>query len=556
MVRFSRFLHSNRVAWIGSIAVALFAFWLYFPHIHPGVGPVRFLDAIQYQINATVLGVSHPPGYPLYALLGKLITVLPLIGRYAPFGDNGAYRLGLLSAVAAALTVLVTCRIIYRLTQHVGAALVGALMLALAVGFWVQATYTELYPLYNLFVATNFLLLIAWIQTRKPVFYFLSVAVYAFSFHLNIPALMLLPAWLWAVLVTDHQMLTRPRNLLWTGLIVLAAVALYLYVPLRAFIIGPAAFCNYCPADWRELPAFLSGAVWRDLNIVFGVEPRYWLQRWADSGYQMMLQFWPVGVILGGIGWWRLVRKQWRIGGMFTLALAATWFFVVGYNVVDWADFMTPVYTLFVPLIGVGFYEVWAWARGSADERLSQSEVGWQKLLRAVILIGLIVLPIGYFAAVYRNNDQIVGQFQQDNNGMINHWAARDLLTRMEPDAWLLTPPTGTDGFNQTWAVRYVSWAEGLRPELQVVYAPGLITPGPEPGYIHWDDARDRLREQPVYVVELNDERLQQYALWPVVRDDGWPVGWQIVGERSADGLDLWISAEKYAEIEDEVILP
>ena len=41
-----------------------------------------------------------------------------------------------------------------------------------------------------------------------------------------------------------------------TGLIVPAAVALYLYVPLRAFIMGPAAFCNYCPGNWRELPAF------------------------------------------------------------------------------------------------------------------------------------------------------------------------------------------------------------------------------------------------------------------------------------------------------------
>jgi hypothetical protein len=40
------------------------------------------------------------------------------------------------------------------------------------------------------------------------------------------------------------------------------------------------------------------------------------------------------------------------------------------------------------------------------------------------------------------------------------------------------------------------------------------------------------------------------------VRDDGWPVGWQVVGERSADGIVPWISAERFAEIEDEIILP
>lgn len=555
MRRLTRTLHSNAAAWIVSIAAATLAFTLYFPHIHPGVGPVRFLDAIQYQINAAVLGVSHPPGYPLYALLGKLMSVLPGIGRFAPFGDNLAYRLGLLSAIAAALTVLFTGRTVYRLTQHAGAALAGALMLALSVGFWVQATYTELYPLYNLFIAANILCLIAWIQTRRPLFYFLSAALYAFSFHVNVPAIMLLPAWLWAVLVTDHRMLTRPRNLLLTALIVLASAALYLYVPLRAFILGPAPFCNYCPTNWRELPAFLTGEVWRDLNIVFGVEPRFWLQRWADSGYQLMLQFWPVGVMLGGIGWWRLLRRQWRIGGLFTLALAATWFFVVSYNVVDWADFMTPVYTLFAPLIGVGAYEVWAWARGRLDDS-SVQETTSRAVLRWGVLLTLLIIGAGYLFAVMRNNEQIVVQFQQDNNGMINHWAARDLLTRMEPNAWLLTPPTGTNGFNQSWAVRYVSWAEGIAPEMQVVYAPGIVTPGPEPGYIHWDDAQDGLREHPVYVVELADERLQQYALWPVVRDDGWPVGWQIVGEVTESGVDPWISAERFAEIEDDLILP
>jgi uncharacterized protein YbdZ (MbtH family) len=49
---------------------------------------------------------------------------------------------------------------------------------------------------------------------------------------------------------------------------------------------------------------------------------------------------------------------------------------------------------------------------------------------------------------------------------------------------------------------------------------------------------------------------VQQYALWPVLRDDGWPVGWQIVGERTDAGVNPWISAEKYAEIESELIFP
>jgi len=52
------------------------------------------------------------------------------------------------------------------------------------------------------------------------------------------------------------------------------------------------------------------------------------------------------------------------------------------------------------------------------------------------------------------------------------HAWARDLLPQLEEEAWLLTPPTDTDGFVQTWVLRYISWAEGLRPEMQVIYVP------------------------------------------------------------------------------------
>ena len=44
-------------------------------------------------------GVPHPPGYPTYLILGEAFKLLP-------FGDI-AYRLNLLSAACAALTVAV-----------------------------------------------------------------------------------------------------------------------------------------------------------------------------------------------------------------------------------------------------------------------------------------------------------------------------------------------------------------------------------------------------------------------------------------------------------------
>src|SRR5438093_4180433 len=49
-----------------------------------------------------VLGVAHPPGFPLYTLLAKLATLLPV--------GTVAWRVNLLSAVCAAAAAMLLCR--------------------------------------------------------------------------------------------------------------------------------------------------------------------------------------------------------------------------------------------------------------------------------------------------------------------------------------------------------------------------------------------------------------------------------------------------------------
>ncbi len=526
--------NSQRWLWITGLLSALLAGILYVRTLHPGVGP--YLDSIQYQIVTLVMGVSHPPGYPLFTWLGALFV------HGLPF-NNPAFRLNLLSAVTSAVTVLLIQRVNYRLTRSVTISTLGALLLAFAVRFWYQATYTELYPLYNTLVAAEWLALLAFMETKQPRYYFLSAALYALSFGVNAPAIVLLPMWLWAVLTTDHRMLTRPKNFALTAFIVLIAAAQYLYVPLRAFADPPAKFCNFCPQTWAEVPDFLTGKRW--WGISFGLPPKYWLQRWADSGYQLMLQFWPVGVMAGGLGLWTLFKRRARVAVTCLLGLAGVWFFVSTYNVVDWDDFMTPVYVFFAPLIAVGMQEVWLW--------LKPRILVWRPKLTPVAKVGGILLMAAWLMLIVRNNYPIADQSHKTDW----HAWARDLLPQFEEGAWLLTPPTATDGFVQTWVLRYISWAENLHPELTVVYVPGgeFDPPGPPPGYITWKEAEPHLREHPVYVIELNDERVQRYALLPIHRYDGWTIGYRIVGERTVSGVEPWVSPETWEAIQDSVLL-
>src|SRR4051794_12745151 len=65
-------------------------------------------DGAEFQTLAATLGMAHPTGYPIYLLLAKLFTWLPV--------DSIAYRVNLLSACAAALAVA----LVYLLGRRLG----------------------------------------------------------------------------------------------------------------------------------------------------------------------------------------------------------------------------------------------------------------------------------------------------------------------------------------------------------------------------------------------------------------------------------------------------
>jgi len=83
------------------------AFLLYLRTLAPSVATL-FDDSLEFHVVIPLLGVPHPPGYPLYTLLGKLwILLIPL--------RDPAWRLNLLSALAASLSLYLLYRLTYIL---------------------------------------------------------------------------------------------------------------------------------------------------------------------------------------------------------------------------------------------------------------------------------------------------------------------------------------------------------------------------------------------------------------------------------------------------------
>ena len=102
-------------------------------------------DTSEYMAAAYTLGLPHPPGNPLFVLLGRVFSIIPL------FGPNVATRINVLaalcSAVSAGMWFLITERVLVgwfpqrwqRVTGGVLAALIGAT----AFTVWNQSVVNE-----------------------------------------------------------------------------------------------------------------------------------------------------------------------------------------------------------------------------------------------------------------------------------------------------------------------------------------------------------------------------------------------------------------------------
>ncbi|MFC1477720.1 protein O-mannosyl-transferase family [candidate division KSB1 bacterium] len=132
---------------------------------------VSLWDCGEFITSSATLGVPHPPGAPLYLLVGRLFSLLPL-------GSDIAYRVNLISALSSALTVMILYLIIVRLIKEYygapakfeqklvvyGGAVIGALTFAFTDTFWFNATESEVYALSMLLTSLSLYLALLWMD--------------------------------------------------------------------------------------------------------------------------------------------------------------------------------------------------------------------------------------------------------------------------------------------------------------------------------------------------------------------------------------------------------
>lgn len=130
---------------------------------------VVFWDVGEFIAAAYLLQVPHPPGSPLFILIGRLVSMVP-------FYEDIAARVHAISAVASALSVMFLYLVNVKLLRRVvtttasafdqivvyAASVIGALTLAFIGTFWFNATEAEVYGLSMLFVTSIMWLAMRW----------------------------------------------------------------------------------------------------------------------------------------------------------------------------------------------------------------------------------------------------------------------------------------------------------------------------------------------------------------------------------------------------------
>lgn len=483
-----------RPPYVAAAAAALLVFLLYCLTLAP---TTAMWDTGEYMAVAYTMSLPHPPGNPLFVLLGRTAALLPV----AP---TVAMRLNLLAAAAGAasagLWFLIGARVLRRVGLSRGWRLAGAatgtLLGATAFTVWNQSVANE--KVYT--IALFFLTMVSWLAVRwleEPGSARADRLLVLMAYLLGLGYTNHMAGFLAAPALAAAVLLTRPRVLLRPGF--LAGLFAALLLGLTPILTQPVRAANGPPLNHGEISACrdgfrldctLSRETARRVRAYLGREQygkpslldrqapfpaqlgMWWLYfrwQWLRDGPGRAAPFqWLLAIVMLGLGLYG-VRLHWKgdpvtfayFGPMLlTVTVVLVWYmnFKYGYSqdvnlgdsvpreVRDRDYFFLWSYSAWGLWAGLGL-SGWALAiRGHGARRRIP-----RRLLAAAVL-GLGVVPL---VANAPDASRARQTFARD--------AAVDVLNSVEPYGVLIT-----NGDNDTYPLWYAQQVEGVRRDVTV----------------------------------------------------------------------------------------
>ncbi len=170
-----------------SLALVLFflTFIVYFNTMAP---TVSFWDTGEFIATSHILGIPHPPGSPLFLLIGKFFSLIPI-------SSDIAFRVNILSPIFSALTIsilfFICNQFIERLNNYtssdsflrIGSSFIASLTFAFTHSHWFNAVETEVYAFSGFITALVVYLILRWSKNkdRNHSVVYLMTIIYLFG---------------------------------------------------------------------------------------------------------------------------------------------------------------------------------------------------------------------------------------------------------------------------------------------------------------------------------------------------------------------------------------
>jgi len=133
-----------------------------------------FWDCGEFIATSVIMGVPHPPGTPLYLLLGNFFSQIPV------FDDIGA-RVNLISVIISAISVMFTYLISVQIIEewrgkaetdtdqiiNYGSSFIGAMTFAVTDSHWFNAVEAEVYSISTFFTTIVVWLILKWSKNHN-----------------------------------------------------------------------------------------------------------------------------------------------------------------------------------------------------------------------------------------------------------------------------------------------------------------------------------------------------------------------------------------------------
>ncbi len=425
---------------------------------------------------------AHPPGYPLYVLLGWLATHIPL--------GSIPWRMHTLSGLMGALACACVAWIVLRRTGHRPAACIAGAALAVSEHFWSQAIIADVYTT-NAAVLFLTLALVQEAAARRETRLWVAAAVlYGLGLANHYPLLILgspiLLAW---VVAARRDFWGRIYYLV--PIAVFSSALLYGWMVWRSHQALPVSFLGPIQS-WDEFMAYVNRNFYAGIDTNLNADIGDKIQFASYFVTESLLQFGVVGslVALWGGGMLAISRAGWRLTlAGETLAVVASSFLLIAMLGFNYEFFWIAVFRPY-PLIAYSILALWL---GYGIHALAQMARDRPAPLLPVLYAasGLVIVALCLWNG--RVNFRPHDTFAQEQALMT--------LDPVEENAILIT-----QGDGYVAPIGYLHHVEGRRPDLRVLSYNGvffndrIVQPD-------WDDRRHhagwdkffRETDRPVY---------------------------------------------------------